>query len=98
MIKARQYLGMEVKKKGNGLFVDCGLLVGARSRKEATKILEEYASMKPTAVLTEKEAREMLDRLTELLKPKNFGKKEERLLQQKLTSIETKGQRKYKAT
>ncbi len=37
MVKKQKYLGMEVKKKGNGISVDCGLLIDAGSRKEAQK-------------------------------------------------------------
>lgn len=54
MAKKQKYLGMEVKKKGNGLFVDCALLIDAGSRKEAQNILEDYDVMKPIVVLTEK--------------------------------------------
>jgi hypothetical protein len=93
MAKKQKYLGMEVKKKGNGLFVECALLIDAGSRKEAQNILEDYDVMKPIVVLTEKEAHEMLKKLTHMLLPGNFGKKEERLLWKRLEAIETRRQK-----
>jgi len=65
-----------VVKKGADLFVDCGLLSTANNRKAAEKMLREFGDMKPVLVLTEKEAREMYDRLTTLLNPPKFTKKQ----------------------
>ncbi len=47
-------------------------------------MLEEFGEMKPNIVLTEKEVHEMLKKLIRLLKLMKFGKKQERLLREKL--------------
>jgi len=88
MAKKQKYLGMEVKRKGNGFFVDCGLLIDAASRKSAQKLLEEFGDMKPIIVLTEKEAHEMLKTLIKLLRPIQFGKKEGKLLEKMAVAFE----------
>jgi len=77
MAKKQEYLGMEVKKKGNGFFIECGLAIDARSRIQAQKRLED-CKMKPIVVLTEREAHGLLGRLMTMLRPRAFGKKEER--------------------
>jgi len=76
MAKQQKYLGIGLVKKGNDLFVDCGLLSTANNRKAAEKMLRQFGDMKPVMVLTEKEAREMYDRLTTLLNPPKFTKKQ----------------------
>lgn len=76
MAKQQKYLGIGVVKQGDDLFVDCGLLSTASNRKAAEKMLREFGDMKPLMVLTEKEAREMYDRLTTLLNPPKFTKKQ----------------------
>lgn len=76
MAKEQKYLGMEVKKKGNGLYVDCALLINAYSRKQALERFRKYADLNPGIVLTEKESQAMLDKLLSLLRPRKLTKKE----------------------
>ncbi len=76
MAKEQKYLGMGVVKKGSGYFVDCAMLYFARSRKEAASLLSEDGDMKPMVVLTEKEALEMYDLLTALLKKPKLSQKQ----------------------
>ena len=76
MAKEQKYLGMEVKKKGKGLFVDCALLINAYSRKQALERFRKYADLNPGIVLTEKESQAMLDKLLSLLRPRKLTKKE----------------------
>ena len=76
MAKEQKYLGMEVKKKGSGLFVDCALLINAYSRKQALEQFKKYADLNPGIVLTEKESQAMLDKLLSLLRPRKLTKKE----------------------
>ena len=76
MAKEQKYLGMEVKKKGSGLFVDCALLINAYSRKQAIERFKKYADLNPDIVLTERESQTMLDKLLSLLRPRKLTKKE----------------------
>lgn len=90
MAKQQKYLGIGVVKKGKELSVDCGLLSTANTRKAAEKMLKEYGDMKPLLVLTEKEALEMYDRLTTLLNPPKFTKKQINDMLKKLRSMTRK--------
>ncbi len=83
MAKKQNYLAMEVKKKGNGLYVDCGLLIDAYSRKQALERFREYADMNPGIVLTEKEARAMIKKLTAIFPPPTFTEKDAKAILRK---------------
>ncbi len=86
MVKEQKYLGMEVKKKGNKLHVDCALLINAYSRKQALEQFRKYADFNPGIVLTERESQTMLDKLLSLLRPRKLTKKEVKAILQKRVS------------
>ncbi len=86
MAKKQKYHGLEVKKKGNGFFVDCGLLIDAGSRKKARELFREHADMNPGIVLTEKESQDMLETLLHILRPKTLTKKAAKVIFRKHVS------------
>jgi hypothetical protein len=94
MSNKQQFIALETKKRGKGVFVVIGMDMVARSRKAAFASFQKYGEMMPDMVIIEKEANEMLDKLNIMLKPRKWTKKLEKEYVKKLQAAEAKSRTK----